>query len=202
NIITGSASTFIEPKGPRQAIALFANEYIGGALTLDPTARPGTPASQWLPVTKGEPSTGTLGANYLPGSVPSWVGSRGMEVTVYSDLTTNKMNLAFRQTDGSVNPPFTKVKWKTIIATKNPPEQAVFTNTGHSFAANSWGGEYSGLSTLQSIDATIGYQYMQQFLKSAASMMGGAEGHQIGSTRVGLYTIGFIPETWLRGPTL
>ncbi|MCP3683400.1 MAG: hypothetical protein GY861_11985, partial [bacterium] len=34
NIITGSASTFIEPKGPRQAIALFANEYIGGALTL------------------------------------------------------------------------------------------------------------------------------------------------------------------------
>lgn len=202
SIVTGSSTSFVEPKGPRQAIALFANEYIGGALTLDPTARPGTAASQWLPVTKGEPSAGTLGPNYLPGSVPSWVGSRGMEVVVYATLTTNKMNLAFVKTDGTVSPPFSKPKWNSIIQTNKPEAQAVFKNAGHSFAANSWGGEYNGLSAIQSSDSKIGYRYMQEFLKSCGSMMGGKEGHQIGSTRVGLYTIGFIPETWLTGPTL
>ena len=198
NIIEGSDAEFKPPKGPRQAIALFANEYIGGALTLDPESRPGTATSEWLSVTTRD--NWKIDKKYVPITVPSWVGSRGMEVVVYADLCNNKMNKAFLKTDGGVEPPFSKSNWKTIIQTNDPVAQSVFMNTGHSFAANSWGGEYNGLSSLQ--DNKLGYKVMQDFLKSCASMMTGPSDEQLKKARVGLYTIGFIPETWLKGPAL
>lgn len=111
----GPNGDFLPPQGPRQAIALFANEFIGGALTADPTARPGnTAVSEWSPSYYGvfkpkvdnsnnpvQPVTdvwpdGTNGqAPYLrkgpyglvPGPVESWVGSRCMETLVYGHLT-------------------------------------------------------------------------------------------------------------------
>ena len=203
-IVQGSDSSFTEPYGPRQAIALFANEYIGGALTLDPSARPGTTASQWNPPVKGE-GAGTGGlpsAEYLPGALDSWVGSRGMEVVVYSNLVNNAMNKALLNLDGSPNPAFSKAGWQNSIETNDPTSQAIFKNIGWSFAANTWQGEYNGLSALQSKDPKVGYGLMKSFLRSCASMMSGPKDEEIGQSRVGLYTVGFLPETWLKGPSL
>lgn len=202
--------SFVPPHGPRQAIALFANEYIGGALTLDPTARPGTVASKWYPVIKGANSSGTLGPDYLPGTIQSWVGSRGMEVLVYSDLIKNLVNKNFKnvttgeniiapsgESVGVDNRLFTIQKWKDGIQTTDKDQIEIFKETGWSFEANNWGGEYNGLSALQ--DNTHGYKHMKNFLRSSASMQTGLD--YIGCARVGLYTIGFIPETWLKGDT-
>ena len=200
-IITGSDASFKPPKGPRQAIALFANEYIGGALTLDPTARPGSAASQWAKVPKTPPPT--TGPDLSPGSVDSWVGSRGMEVVVYGDLTTNAMNLAFKNVNGTVSPPFSKFNWQEIIQTNKPKGKTDFAQSGWSFASNNWGGEYNGLSALQGQpSSTTGYSLMKDFLTSAASMFTGSSDDELGQARVGLYTIGFIPETWMNGTSL
>ena len=43
---------------------------------------------------------------------------------------------------------------------------------------------------------------MKSFLRSCASMMSGPKDEEIGQSRVGLYTVGFLPETWLKGPSL
>ena len=190
---------FVPPYGPRQAIALFANEYIGGALTLDPTARPGTGKSEWTSVIQGAPSAGTLGASYLPGTIKSWVGSRGMEVMVYGDLINNVVNKNFKNvTTNEAFELFTIKNWAHGINTGAEEGETMFKKTGWSLAANNWGGEYNGLAALQ--DKTHGYKHMQNFLKSCASMQTGED--YIGYARVGLYTIGFIPELWLKGPAL
>ena len=121
-----------------------------------------------------------------------------MEVAVYGSLLSDPMNQALvNVTDGTKQPVFTKANWEKSIT--GAPDQAsmdAFNNLGWSNAANSWGGEYNGLSSIQ--DPTTGYKYMKSFLRSCASMQTGPD--NVGLARVGLYTIGFMPETWLQGP--
>ena len=104
-------------------------------------------------------------------------------------------------TDGTIVPLFSVKNWKTTIESNNTETKAIFADAGWSFAANNWGGEYNGLSALQApFSSDISYDHMQNFLKSAASMMSGSQ--EIGKAKVGLYTIGFIPETWFKGNNL
>jgi len=268
---------FLAPQGPRQAIALFANEFIGGALTADPTARPGSKTSGWSapsygvfkpkdnenPGTDVWPQTGSSAQppylrkgkyGLVPGPVESWAGSRCMEAVVYGNLTlptvpgpdgtahptVNKWWISPGWTGtgdpnkkdgtGASESPFTVDNWKDDITGKDPPAGKTAIGTlrenwvenGWSYDANSWGGEYNGLSSLQDkrdyAKSTTGhapftgYGLMKEFLAACASMQSGIRSNPAASdgeisptslhgARVGLYTIGFMPESWLKnGP--
>jgi hypothetical protein len=197
DIIQGTSEAFALPVGPRQAIALFANEYIGGALTTNPSIRPGAPGSGWKSVTKGDPGcTECPSVQFLPGTntgTNGWIGSRGMEVYVYNQLITDPVNAAMVGVDAKTSAsPFTTNDWKLSIRSKGQAATD-FDEVGFSDAANGWGGEYNGLSALQG-EGTTGFKHMKNFLKSCGSMMTGVK--EIGKARVGLYTLGFLPETW------
>ena len=253
-----SNGDFRPPQGPRQAIALFANEFIGGALTADPTIRPGNTKSGWSPSTYGvfkpDPSNNTkdiwpttpgVGAppylrkgiyGMVPGPVESWSGSRCMETIVYGKLTEkytdpqNKQHPTMNSKwispswtgtgDPNMNAsPFTINNWKNDITGSEPEagkEQGTlresWNENGWSYDANSWGGEYNGLSSLQdkrdnasvtTSQAPTGYRLMKEFLAACASMQAGirdASGsvnqESLHQARSGLYTIGFMPEPW------
>lgn len=197
--------------GPQEAIALFSNEYIGGALTDDP----GISYKNW-PTHKNE-SGCVIDKKYLPNPVPSFTldNGRAMEVKVYSDMISNKINNGYLNEDASRSPIFSKINWKNIIygGIYNDPisglpqnsisGEAIFKNIGWSYAATKWGGEYNGLSALQNGgiegSSTYGnYEPIGSFLKDAASLMVGKNNVQ--NAKVGLYTIGFMPEGWLQKP--
>lgn len=195
-VVAGSPTDWAPPVGPRQAIALFANEYIGGALTVNPQIRPGAAGSGWTSVVKGDHCPDCPGVDYLPGTntgTNGWVGSRAMEVYVYAQLVNDPLNKAMVGTDAKTSASaFTNDLWKLAIRSKD--QAAVdFDTIGFSDAANGWAGEYNGLSSLQG-EGTTGFSHMKDFLKSCGSMMTGSK--KIGNSRVGLYTIGFCPETW------
>ncbi|GAG33143.1 unnamed protein product [marine sediment metagenome] len=122
-----------------------------------------------------------------------------MEVYVYHQLVGDSMNAAFLSVkDLSADPPFNQADWELSIKSTGTAASD-FDEMGFSDAANGWGGEYNGLSALQG-PGTTGFSHMKEFLKSCGSMMTGTDANAIGKSRVGLYTVGFLPSTWWTKP--
>lgn len=237
-------NNFLPPQGPRQAIALFANEFIGGALTARPDTRPGNNGSKWQESVYGVFKPSATNPNkdvwppsappelrrgpkgLVPGPVPSWTGSRCMEVLVFNELIGSSMNQVMlnattgtnKDQNGKSASPFTVDLWRGFITGPEPePNDPMslrqsWIDNGWSYEANAWGGEYNGLSSLQDKRDAVtntgrkptGYGLMREFLAACASMQAGIRDgsgsvlpESLHQARAGLYTIGFIPEFWL-----
>ena len=69
---------------------------------------------------------------------------------------------------------------------------------GWHYQSTKSGGETNLLSVLNGIDSsgkTVGFGYMEKFIKASAVAMGGVD--NVGKIKVGLYSAEFLPTTWL-----
>jgi len=191
----------IDSLGPQAAIALFSNEYMGGALTQDPTKVPGVAGSGWTAPVYSQVTDCSSPPLYYPSAVKSWVGSRCMETVVYGNLTKAPENIQWINADNQVaedkDRQYSLATWSDLYGTA---VGKLWTDCGYGGThPDDFGGEYNGLSVLQGKDSNGhtagGFRYIREFLRSSAALMCGPD--HMHQARVGLYTIGFMPESWI-----
>jgi hypothetical protein len=192
--------------GPQEAIATFSFEYMGGALTPDPTIS-GPSGQPWENAMKGneiqfKSSDGTPETPFL-------LQGRTFQTKIFGDLTSDTGPAKA----AAVNP-WSIDAWKGNYPSTYPwyNPDGTYTNpnngksvttdnngisAGWSSQANNFGGEANLLSVLQTTNG--GFKPMKNFIIAAAKTMLGEDPLAFSKAKIGLYSIEFMPLRWLPG---
>lgn len=174
--------------GPQEAIATFSFEYFGGALTTNPTkAAPYSEPDGPFSAENGEVST--IFNNNTAQDDP---GNEGLSFTRTGKTISTDAFGDMITYDKKSESPWTLKSW-SIGNTKSwtQTDKNNF-QQGWDSGANNFGGEANLLSVLQD---DRGFIPMKNFLIAAGLTMGGEKYYN--KTKVGLYSIEFLPNSWL-----
>jgi hypothetical protein len=122
-----------------------------------------------------------------PWLMPNCENPGGPNCTVDSVTDDNYKNLTVYSGIPAVTPNF----W-------DAPVDSNGIQLGWHFQSTKKGGETNLLSVLNGSDSTgktVGFGYMEKFIKASAVAMGGVD--NVGKIKIGLYSTEFLPTTWL-----
>lgn len=189
--------------GPQGAIALFSFEYFGGALTPDPRNK--SPSGDPWKNTGGFDTSlqdGNTGLSFTRKGRALNTMSYGKFYYVDGDTPIQQANTLNKDNNEKLNPtdssgkimcPWIPKGWD--VGGDSPAWKRPDVNNrmqGWSAFASKLGGEANLLSVLQN---EKGFNPMREFIRAAGVAMGGP--NYSGKTKVGLYSIEFLPESWL-----